>query len=176
MGLYVDPQTIHNPSTGASAPAAWGDAVRDALESLARFPAVRVKRTSDQSINDATSTVVSWQATDHEVGGNLWDIGTPSHLVAPFAGIYLVTFMARWASTSPNTGPRSAFLKKNGSTFHDYDDRVASGGTNLSSNRLSTELALSAADYVEIEVYQGNGAPLSVGAFATMSWRRMLTD
>ena len=29
---YVDPQTIHNPSTGASPPASWGDAVRDALE------------------------------------------------------------------------------------------------------------------------------------------------
>lgn len=29
MASYTDPQTVHNPATGTSPPAAWGDTVRD---------------------------------------------------------------------------------------------------------------------------------------------------
>jgi hypothetical protein len=54
---YVDPQDVHNPATGASPPAAWGDTVRDGLEFCAKRPGVVLDRTTTQSIANGTTLV-----------------------------------------------------------------------------------------------------------------------
>ena len=38
---YVDPQTVHNPTTGTSPPASWGDTVRDNQQYFSTPPSVK---------------------------------------------------------------------------------------------------------------------------------------
>lgn len=111
---YVDPQTVHNPSVGGTATAAWGDAVRDALQYLSAPPACKAVRSGTQLISNATDTRISFNGTDE------WDAddwghtamhdpsGDPEDININDAGIYVVTAYVEFAANS--TGYRTAFI------------------------------------------------------------------
>lgn len=79
-----------------------------------------MKRTTDQSIPDATVTAVAWQAAQFDDGA-MWSAGDPTRLTVP-AGVSKVRLTASLRWTKQATGDREAILYANGA-------RMTTGGT-----------------------------------------------
>lgn len=162
---FVDPQSLHNPATGTSPPASWGDAVRDGVVFCATPPSCRANRTTTQSIADITSTAVSFTAADS------WDtdsfhstVSNQSRLTVPsgLGGKYLIVATANWANNS--TGWRDLWIRANGST----DLATARVGTGTANpypiSTITTVEQLAAGTYIEVTAWQNSGAALNVTA------------
>ncbi len=162
---FVDPQSLHNPATGTSPPASWGDAVRDGVVFCATPPSCRANRTATQSIADITLTAVSFTAADS------WDtdsihstVSNQSRLTVPsgLGGKYLIVASVPWANNS--TGWRDLTIRANGSTGLD-STRVGSGVANpYPISTITTIQQLAAGTYVEVVVWQNSGAALDVSS------------
>jgi hypothetical protein len=162
---FVDPQSLHNPATGTSPPASWGDAVRDGVVFCATPPSCRANRTTTQSIADITSTAVSFTAADS------WDtdsfhstVSNQSRLTVPsgLGGKYLIVATANWANNS--TGWRNLRIRANGST----DLATAGVGTGTANpypiSTITTVEQLAAGTYIEVTAWQNSGAALDITA------------
>ena len=67
---------------------------------------ITLRRTSDQAINNTTSSAISWSTADFETP-DMWAIGTPTVVTIPDAGLWTFNFSAEWEST---VGSGRAFL------------------------------------------------------------------
>jgi len=162
---FVDPQSLHNPATGTSPPASWGDAVRDGVVFCATPPSCRANRTTTQSIADITATAVSFTAADS------WDtdsfhstVSNQSRLTVPsgLGGKYLIVATANWANNS--TGWRDLRIRANGSTDL-ATGRVGTGAANpYPISTITTVEQLAAGTYIEVTAWQNSGAALDVTA------------
>lgn len=166
---YVDPQTVHNPATGTSPPASWGDTVRDDLEFLIAPPSVKANRTATQSITSGTWTSVDFTAADswdtdafHSTTTNSTRITIPAGLGGRYA------FIAQ-AEMATGTNTRAMRLLVNGTTVEKVADLFI-GTSNIWAGSGSLELALVASDYVELQVWQATGGALNLTK-ATLSAR-----
>lgn len=160
---FVDPDTVHNPTSGAVATAAWGDTVNADLNYFNDPPRVKVYRNADYGINDATSTMVAWNAEE-------WDTDTmhstsvnTTRLTATTAGRYHVQGRIVFAGNATATVGRRVKLWLNGNagTLCDADIDPAPSGA-YSRTFVSTTVQMAAGDYVELEVYQDSGGSLNV--------------
>ena len=148
--VYVDPQTIHNPAAGGKPPATWGDTIRDDLEFLIAPPSVKAKRTTTQSISNATLTLVAFNATDEWDTDAFHDTTTNnSRLTVPagLGGRYFVAVNIGWADNA--TGDREIQIKKNGSTVI---ANLVTESNWAGAQYLAVEVSLAVADYVETGV------------------------
>ena len=167
---FVDPQSLHNPATGTSPPASWGDAVRDGVVFCATPPSCRANRTTTQSIADITWTAVSFTAADS------WDtdsfhstVSNQSRLTVPsgLGGKYLIVASVPWANHT--NGWRDLSIRANGSTGL-TTARVGTGVANpYPISTITTIEQLAAGTYVEVIVWQNSGAALDVLAGATVT-------
>lgn len=158
---YVDPQTVHNPATGTSPPAAWGDTVRDDLELLIQPPSVQAVRTAVQSVATSAWTSVDFTAADawdtdgfHSTTSNSTRITIPVGL----GGKYIVHPHVELAA---GTNTRAVRVLVNGATAYRLFDFYLST-SNVFVFASSLPLAISAGDYVELQVYQASGAALNL--------------
>ena len=162
---FVDPQSLHNPATGTSPPASWGDAVRDGVVFCATPPSCRANRTTTQSIADLTATAVSFTAADSwDTDGFHSTVSNQSRLTVPsgLGGKYLIVASVPWANHT--TGWRDLTIRANGSTGLD-STRVGSGVANpYPISTITTIQQLAAGTYVEVVVWQNSGAALDVTA------------
>lgn len=138
-----------------------GDGVRT------RPPRARVVRNSDQSINNATDTALSFNVETFDYG-DMYAGGSPTRLTFPVGGWYSVGAQVRWA-TSASTGERYACVRRNGTTL----DRVAEQGVSPSGGIVTLNLAsvspFNAGDYIETIVFQSTGVALNAIATFTYS-------
>lgn len=163
---YVDPQSIHNPATGTSPPAAWGDAVRDGIEFLVRPPGAIAGRTAVQSIANGASVnaAIGFNAPDLRDTDAYHDITTNNTRIVVPAGLggwYRCDSFARFAANG--TGHRDVLVRVNGSDIVAHSvGKVApiSGQDCFVSTTALVQLA--AGDYVEMCVNQTSGAALNV--------------
>lgn len=162
---FVDPQSLHNPATGTSPPASWGDAVRDGVVFCAAPPSCKANRTTTQSIADITSTAVSFTAADSWDTDSFHSTATnPSRLTVPsgLGGKYLIVATASWANNS--TGWRDLRIRANGS-IDLATERVGTGAANpYPISTMSTVEQLAAGTYIEVTAWQNSGAALDVTA------------
>ena len=167
---YIDPQTVHNPATGTSPPASWGDTVRDDLQYFSTPPSVKAVRTAVQSISNNTSTAIAFTAADewdtdsfHSTTTNNTRVTVPTGL----GGIYHIISAASFAAD--DASKRIAVLKLNGTTELLYDSRLAQNGgqCNLFTPLLTR---LAAGDYLEVFVFQLSGAALNVTGSLSAHW------
>jgi hypothetical protein len=158
--VYVDPQTVHNPSAGGKPPATWGDTVRDDIVSLAKPPMVKVSRSSTQSIANATLTAVQFDTEAWDTDAFHSTISNTSRITIPsgFSGRYLV--MGQIIFDANATGRRAAYLLLNGATYLAAVNAVPTGAE-VSLN-LSAEASAVAGEYLELAVWQDSGAALNV--------------
>jgi len=160
---YVDPQTVHNPLTGTSPPAAWGDAVRDAIEYLARPAGCVVATSSGTNALTATWTSVLFNGTDerdtdgmHSPSVNNDQIVIPTGLGGWWAFAGSVTVAAN------ATGIRMARISVNGG------DTMRTAAFQTPATGLGAvvpivgELLLAAGDVVRMQAYQASGSTLAI--------------
>jgi hypothetical protein len=148
---YVDPNTIHNPATGTAIPAAWGDQVRDNLESHEDPPVCSISD-SAVTVNSATLVVLGATGTENFDNDAMHsNVTNRSRITIQTAGRYL--FLGN-AFTDSFTGTLHAFVRI---SFR-IDGTTAVGGTQLK-NSTATEavrltaarsLVLTAGQYVEM--------------------------
>ncbi len=133
----------------------WGGAI-----------AARVYRSTTQSISNNTWTSVSFSAEVNDTD-NFWVIGSPTRLTIPYNGFYMFGFNGVF---DPNaTGIREAQFYLDGGAIPAADSKptVGSGaGTWLGMSHMHY---LTAAQYLEVKVYQNSGGLLNLTA-SPVAW------
>lgn len=129
-----------------------------ALDLLLNPPACRVRRTTNQSINDNTVTPIDFTSerwdTDsmHDNGVN------PSRITINTAGLYVVGGAARVANAADYTQINARVLL-NGATILVHSDSLVSASAGIPQLKaVSTEWLFAAGDYIELAVLQDNTA------------------
>lgn len=142
--------------------------VRHLIESVAPRLDLRVnaccmvRRASDQTIADATSTRVNFLAGAVVEGDSdgMFSTADPTRLTVTRAGLHLIEAQALWTHNS--TGRRDLAIVVDGNTVaNDRRTAVAGLGTAQSAQ---TIIALEAGAVVEVYVYQTSGTSLSLVA------------
>lgn len=155
MASYVDLSTIHDPSTGAVAPATWGDQIRENFEFFVAPPSARGYYSSTQSVSHATPTFLTTNTESWDTHGAL----SSGIFTAPVTGKYLLNAVVEWQQDS--TGMRGVEFVVNGSQVV----RVfyAQGGSTAVQARGSGSMiySLSAGHYVQVRTYQNSGSSLN---------------
>jgi hypothetical protein len=122
-----------------------------------------VSRNSNQSINNATETDVTF-TTEEVDDASFATLGTNDErltIPAGYGGIYEISAFVTWASNA--TGYRRAIIAVNAgtSTWVNADTRNAVNGVNTEVP-LSAFVFLSAGDYIHLNVYQNSTGSLNV--------------
>ena len=120
---------------------------------------VKLYLDSSPSIANNTNTKLSWTTVAGSQIGAIWSGTNPTRLVAPVAGWYLVLINVEWRSNSVNL--RNISLLRNSAALQlDLQSQGAVGGkSNLSAMAL---VQMTAAAYLEVQVFQSSGAGLTV--------------
>ena len=158
---YTELNGIHNPSTGTSPPAAWGDGVRDNLDALYNPPLGHVYKVAVQSVADATDTVLLFDTEYEDTDGLHSTVTNTGRFTAAKAGWYLALINVSWAAST--VGRRRIALRKNGSaTWYQNQDAPA---TSVTTNQNVVQLFdLAVNDYVDAIGYQNTGGALDATA------------
>jgi len=168
---YVDPQTVHNPTTGTSPPASWGDTVRDNQQLFSAPPSVKAVRTAVQSLAHNSYTALAFNAADawdtdsfHSTTSNNTRVTIPSGLGGKYHLIASVTFAAGADST------RLVQIRLNGATvigLLQATNGVAVGAFGAS---VPIMYQLAAGDYIEVICYQYSTAALNITGSLSAHW------
>ncbi|MCB0428694.1 MAG: hypothetical protein H6585_08350 [Flavobacteriales bacterium] len=116
----------------------------------------RLRRSSAQTISNYTYTDIDFNAEDYDVG-SIGDITTDHRIEIRRDGYYQITGAWTTNAVMDDNEQVAAYIAVNGTTY--VRGMEISGGTNwyLSANCTIT-LELSAGDYVDFVVWQGEGA------------------
>lgn len=117
-------------------------------------PTVASAHTSAQSIADATDTIVSFTTEEYDSNTAL----TATRFTAPTTGYYHVDCGVAWTANATNS--RYIRLKKNGTTYVTKIETSYAGNSYYQS--ISTDLSLTATDYVEVWAEQNSGVNLAL--------------
>lgn len=151
---YVDPQTVHNPTTGQVAPASWGDAVRNVGEyALRNKPHCKAYATTSSVFIPGIFGFLPANAEDWDVGGMHSTFSSNSRLTIPSGedGKYRgVAWIDAVNPAGSPAGRRSVRVRKNGvdiiSAHTQPADPVATTAITI-----PWEDNLVAGDYVQVE-------------------------
>lgn len=161
--MYVDPNTVHNPTTGAVAPAAWGDVIRDDLEALADPPQCSVRSTVAQAISTNTLTVLTANTEFYDTDAMHSTISNTSRITANTAGRYSAEACINWQAINLADIPLLLNFLVNGTTGLNVAQIAAlhrsDGFTTAISGIRSISLAVG--EYVEVRVRQITGFPVN---------------
>lgn len=132
------------------------------LGEIFKRPNARVYGSANQSINDASETVVLLDGVDYDTHSQLSD----NKLYAKETGLYDIKANVSFATNA--TGYRYAIVRLNGTTTIAMVELDASATAPTILN-LSTDYLLSEDDYLELLVYQNSGGALNVERTASYS-------
>jgi hypothetical protein len=160
--------------------AASADSVVDGAVGPAQFgtiPGARVRRATAVTVNTGATAVLSYDATDFNVGG-VFDSAQPTRMTAPVAGRYLIIATMRWESNAG--GRRTVALEVNGTAAQIARSNVSpflNGGAAFNPEQTAQAVyKLNAGDYVEVWAYQDSGSALTLltgvdnGVTFSMEW------
>lgn len=170
---YVDLNSLHNPSTGTSPPASWGDAARDndawnAGDGAAGKPMCRVYSSVTQNIATATNTALTFNSERYDPTGMHSTSSNTSRITVPSggAGVYHIGGCAVFAANA--TGVRAIWIMLNGATRISQWAVPASSATDQAMH-VSCDYKLAVSDYVELYVLQTSGGLLAVNSTSAYS-------
>ena len=168
---YIDPQTVHNPATGTSPPASWGDTVRDNQQLFSTPPSVKATRSAVQSLAHNAFTALAFSSADiwdtdsfHSTTSNNTRITVPAGLGGKYHIIGSVNFAAGADST------RLVKIQLNGASdiaIYQGTNGVAAGAFAVS---VPNMYALAAGDYIELVCYQFSGVALNITGTLSANW------
>lgn len=161
-GVFVDPNSVENPTTGQAASAAWGDTVRDDLVAVYGKPRVRLHKSTSQSITTGLVTVTfDQELTDHY---SMHSAGLPTRITVPtnWSGDYLVGATVVWNPSTSGTF-RHVELFVNDAVIIDEDTAAPTGVSGYSALHVSTLWpGAVAGDFFTLKVSQDTGSALDV--------------
>jgi len=133
-----------------------------APSSTVTFSGVDVRKTTSQSISNATFTLLTWNSEEYDTSSYHDNSTNNSRLTVPTTGYYLITGVIDVAANA--TGNRLLEIRKNGaggqiSYLFSVPPTTAANGF---VPQMSYTLKLTAADYIEAYFYQNSGGSLNV--------------
>lgn len=131
--------------------------------------AVRVTRTTAQSITQNSGVAVIWTGVEYDVPGipAMWSAGTPTRLTAPMVGVYHAIGNTQFAPLA-GLGFRIFYLVQNGGTIVSIANTLA-GGTYQTGEVVSADVLMAAGDYLELLVYHNSAAALNLDPIYPMA-------
>jgi hypothetical protein len=138
-------------NSGATAPE-WG-----AAASTPTFSGVSVYKTANQSIANTTATIVTWDAEDFDTDTYHSNVTNNSRITIPTGktGYYQINLIIVHEALTASR--YIATVRKNGTTSL-LQTEAASVSSGFSGPTVAGIVNLTAADYIEIEVYHNGGA------------------
>jgi len=121
-----------------------------------------VTNSTDTPIPDTTRTVLNWNTETKDVGGVHSTASNTSRLTAPVSGWYTIFCAVVFYPNS--AGIRQVTIKLNGTTDLPTESIISNSATLGTYVSAGTLYYLSAGHYVEADVKQTSGAPLSIYA------------
>lgn len=119
-------------------------------------PACRVFHSVNQSIPDATSTILAFDSERYDTDSMHSTVTNNSRITFNTAGLYLVTVNVEFAAGTYDYA--SVAVRMNGTTFLGVSDASQSAGLFGAGRTVATVYKFAATDYVEARVFQDNGA------------------
>jgi hypothetical protein len=123
------------------------------------LPAVRVTNSTSESIPNSSNTVLTFDTNEYDNAGMHSTSTNTSRLTAPVSGVYEVVGDVAWAEKS--TGGRTLAILKNGSTNVGDSSVSVNSGVYGTEEEVTTQVRLSAGDYVVLSGFQNSGGPLN---------------
>lgn len=120
-------------------------------------------------VGDASSTPISWGATDYDTGGLVFST-TEFKIPAGQAGKYLVTVTAEWPVNA--TGRRTLDIRKGGAV-QAKDTRDLVGAVDKPAQTVTTILDLAVDDVITTEVFQDSSGAISLETGASVALQKM---
>ncbi len=159
----------------------WNTYERDALNFLLSPPRCKVFNSTTYTIaSSAVFTLLSWDSEVYDTDTMHSTVTNTSRLVATTAGLYSHTTSIFFAANA--TGQRAIEVRKNaagsnsgGTLIVQSNSGAAATGAASMSVSTTTDVQMTAGDYLEVFVYQSSGGSLaSIGGveatFALMRW------
>jgi len=113
---------------------------------------------STQTVNDGNLDAISWDVAHIEAGGDCWDIGAPTRLVAPVTGDYLIMGCIQGSAAAADPDFQVA-IKYNGGVYA-YDliqiARNETGGDYPGAAPFAFMEPMNSEEYIEVFVYAFN--------------------
>lgn len=164
MAAIVLPSTIHDPSTGAIATAAWGDAVNAAIAWLTAVPSARVYKAATQSLTNNTLTAINFDTERYDTDTIHDTVTNNTRLTCKTAGLYHFEGCAEFAGNA--TGHRSLHIRLNGSAsnYLAVATMPLTGSAVVAGLVVSADYRMIVNDYVELVAWQTSGGALNVQA------------
>lgn len=135
------------------------------------IPTARASGGGNVTVPSGEFVTLPFGSATYDVG-DLWVSANPTRLHAPVDGVYLITAQALFSTSE--TGYRLVRIAKNGNPNNGLVSNQTSATPSVGTTHpISTQVKLSAGDYVEVVVSQNSGQDLTV--FATnrhfeMTW------
>jgi len=163
---WSDPNTVLNPSTGATITTAWGDMINGNLGFLYQPPRCELARISTaQTI--ATSDNIDFDA-EYLDTSSMWTVGTPDRITPTVAGRYLVNIWIRTNAVADTT-VRTLRIQKNGSTVTD-DRRPQESGVATRLRVVDEFYMNGTTDYISFLVEEASASSVTIIAAARCRW------
>ena len=121
--------------------------------------ACQAKRATDQTISNNTLTVLTFDAHDFDTSSYHSLVTNTERLTVPSTGYYLVNAQVMFATNA--SGYRQLGIFKNGTRLN-YATATAATSATEATIIFNLMVSLTAADYLEIKVYQNSGGNLAV--------------
>ena len=134
---------------------------------VVKTPMARVYNSADISISNATVTILTFNSerfdtnTIHDTSSNT------SRLTCKTAGIYLIFGSVAWSNGA--LGVRQVSILLNGATVIAKQLSPANDANNTTEQSISTAYELTVNDYVELQVFHGQGSNLNISVLGNYS-------
>ena len=132
-----------------------------------KFPCARVYHNVDQSIPNASVTVIAFNSEMFDNDGIHDNVVDNERLTCKTAGKYLVVGQVQWDSNA--VGRRQIGILKNGTIVAIAESGSVPDAGHKPSQIVSTICDLAVGDYVKLRVYQSSGGSLDVLYLASYS-------
>ena len=130
-----------------------------AASSTPSASACQAKRATDQTISNNTLTVLTFDAEDFDTSSYHSLVTNTERLTVPSTGYYLVNAQVMFATNA--SGYRQLGIFKNGTRLN-YATATAATSATEATIIFNLMVSLTAADYLEIKVFQNSGGNLAV--------------
>jgi hypothetical protein len=131
----------------------------------------RIKQSTAQSIPSAAYTLVAFDAAEINRGA-AWSAGTPTRILLPVPGVYLVGAVVYFAANG--TGSRAMALTNKAGAVLGGCDVTPNAGVNSSVAYTGLYASTDPTDYIFTQAYQNSGAGLNtlpVSGVTMFAWR-----
>lgn len=157
---YTDPLLVHDPVTGAVAPAAWGDVLRDNFEFLVDPPNCSVYNSSAVSVSTSSATILNANSENYDNDAMHSTVSNTSRITFQTPGRYGCTASAQFGANA--AGIRQIEFLLNGVAILASVSRIPAVSGFDSYVKTFIKVTAAAGDWIEARVFQNSGGALNV--------------